>query len=227
MDQASQTYRGEAGRRYHEEKRAVPPSAYPWVARARAQALSPHIRPTDTVFEFGVGYGWNLAALRCQRRLGHDIADAVALTVREKGIEFVADWSQLEDGCVDVVLCHHTLEHVLDPAETLRQLRRLLRNDGRLLLNVPWERERRYLRYRPEEPNHHLYTWNCQNLGNLVSAIGFSVTRVHAARYGYDRFAATAACRLRLGETGYRAVRFALHTLRPLWEIRLQADRGA
>ena len=71
---ARRHYEGDAGKRYHETKRAIPPAAYPWVARLRAEKLTPFVRETDTVFEFGVGFGWNLAALRCQRKIGFDTA---------------------------------------------------------------------------------------------------------------------------------------------------------
>jgi SAM-dependent methyltransferase len=224
MNPATEVYRGERGRRYHAEKRAVPAGAEAWVARARARVFSPHIQPHHTVFEFGVGLGWNLAALTCQRRLGFDIADSTAEVVRSRGVEWVSDLAELGSGLVDVVICHHTLEHVPDPLGTITTLRTLLRADGRLLLTVPWERENRYRRFDPAEPNHHLYTWNCQTLGNLATVGGFAVQKVGTARYGYDRFAATLAWRLGTGETGFRVGRALLRIIRPLWEVRLVAS---
>ena len=76
-DPATQHYQGESGRQYHEVKRAIPPATFDWVARLRARKLAPHIQPDDTVLEFGVGHGWNLAALPCRRRLGFDISELV------------------------------------------------------------------------------------------------------------------------------------------------------
>ena len=220
---ATARYQGEAGRHYQESKRAIPEDSFPWVARLRAGKLMPWVHAEDTVLEYGVGYGWNLAALRCRRRLGFDVAGFLEPQVRAGGIEFVEDTSALSGGVADVVICHHTLEHALHPPEMLAGIRRLLRPGGQLLLFVPFERERRYRRFRADEPNHHLYSWNVQTLGNLVQAAGFEVRTARVDRFGYDRFAAAWAHRLHLGETGFRLIRRAAHLVVPAWEVRLVA----
>jgi SAM-dependent methyltransferase len=218
-------YEGEAGRSYHESKRAIPDQAFPWVARLRAEKLQPHVRIGDVVLEFGVGYGWNLAALNCRRRIGCDAASFLAPAVQARGIEFVTDARSLPDGLADAVVCHHTLEHVPSPSEVLAELRRLLRTGGTLLLFVPFEKERRYRRFRPDEPNHHLYSWNAQTLGNLATDAGFQLRSAGVGRFGYDRVAAAWACRLRLGEAGFRCIRGLAHALRPAGEVRVVATK--
>lgn len=225
MNTTEQRYQGDLGRSYHEVKRGLPAEAIPWVARLRAGKLARWVPPAGVVFEYGVGSGWNLAALPCRRKLGYDVAGFLEATVRAHGIEFVPDPKALADGLADAALCHHTLEHVLAPQVALLEMRRLLRPDGRLVLFTPWERERRYRTFHRHEPNHHLYTWNAQTLGALVEECGFQVESAGVERYGYDRFAAVWACRLRLGEGGFRWLRTALVALRPLWETRVIAAR--
>jgi SAM-dependent methyltransferase len=220
---ATARYQGEAGRHYQESKRAIPEASLPWVAHLRAEKLRSWVRAEDVVLEYGVGYGWNLAALCCRRRLGFDVAEFLEPLIRAGGIEFVKDTSALSGGLADVVICHHTLEHVLHPPVVLTEIQRLLRPGGRLLLFVPFEREPRYRRFEPEEPNHHLYSWNVQTLGNLVRETGFQVRDAGVDRFGYDRFAAAWACRLHLGETGFRIIRWAAHRVFPAWEVRLVA----
>jgi SAM-dependent methyltransferase len=155
--------------------------------------------------------------------LGFDVAEFLEPRVRAGGIEFVKDPDALPANLADLVLCHHTLEHALHPPEMLAGIRRLLRPGGQLLLFVPFERERRYRRFRADEPNHHLYSWNVQTLGNLVQAAGFEVRTARVDRFGYDRFAAAWAHRLHLGETGFRLIRRAAHLVVPAWEVRLVA----
>ena len=220
---AEEFYHGLAGRHYHEGKRALHPKAAPWVMALRSEKFRRYVQPQDTVFEFGVGFGWNLAQIKCARRIGTDIAGFLENHMSSLGIEFVSGIDLIPDGTVDVVICHHTLEHLPNPAETLKQLARILKSQGRLILHVPWEKERRYSHYDPNEPNHHLYTWNAQNLGNLVSVCGFSVESVAVRRYGYDRFASKLAARLGLNEFGFRLIRSALILLRPLYEVELVA----
>jgi SAM-dependent methyltransferase len=218
-------YTGESGRFYHESLLTIPDAAFPWVARLRARKIAPHVRPESTVVEFGVGHGWNLAALQCRERIGFDVGAQVAPIVRKQGIVFVERAEDLRSGSADVLVCHHVLEHVPSPADTLADLRRILAPGGRLLLFVPYEFERRYRRYVADEPNHHLFSWTPQTLGNLVWDCGFAPSSVGIGEYGYDRVAAVWAGRLRLGEPGFHALRRLALTLRPVREVRIVATK--
>jgi SAM-dependent methyltransferase len=224
-DSASALYTGESGRVYHEGKRALSADALPWVMALRAQKFQRYVKPADTVFELGVGAGWNLGKLQCARRSGCDAATFLSPQLTALEIEFVSGLRAMPDDLADVVICHQTLEHLLDPAEALRQLRRVMKPGGTLILHVPWERERRYARYRSDEPNHHLFNWNAQNLGNLVSVLAFRIESLVVRKYGYDRFSANLALRLHLGDSGFRCLRACLVALRPFREVELIARR--
>ncbi|MCC7373036.1 MAG: class I SAM-dependent methyltransferase [Verrucomicrobiales bacterium] len=218
-DPASELYRGASGTAYHEDKRALAGVALDWVQKLRSEKFQPWVRESDTVFELGVGSGWNLARLRCARRIGCDAAGFLADRLRALGIEFHGRTNDIPDGCADVVICHQTLEHLLEPVAALRELARIVKPGGRLILHVPWEVERRYARFDPKEPNHHLYHWNAQNLGNLMTVLGWTIDRLIVRRYGYDRFAAHLAARLRAGEAGFRTLRALMVAVRPLREV--------
>lgn len=219
-------YVGEASAAYHQEKRSVPATALPWVVRARAGMFQQRVRPTDTVLEWGCGFGWNLAGLTCARRVGHDVAESLQASVEASGIEFLHHPESVPSGQFDVVLCHHALEHVPDPYRVLGEIRRLLRPQGVLILAVPFEIERRYRRFDPAEPNHHLYSWNVQTLGNLLHSAAFRVDELGLRVYGYDRRAAMLAVRFRAGESGFRVIRAVLRRLRPIREIAAVASPG-
>jgi SAM-dependent methyltransferase len=225
-DAARQAYRGAAGQAYHGEKRAVPQAAIPWLIRVRAAVFQPEIGLMDSVIELGCGAGWNLAGLKCGRRVGMDVAVLLRAEVESAGIEFCETTAHLPPAQFDRVLCHHALEHVPDPLGCLAEACRLLTPKGRLLLAVPWEREARYRRFDPAEPNHHLFSWNVQTLGNLVTVAGLEIDSIGLRTYGYDRRAAIWAVRFGLGEAGFRGIRQMLQTLRPLKEVVVVARRG-
>jgi SAM-dependent methyltransferase len=222
-DRAARFYQNAAGREYHEGKRALAPGAVEWVMRLRAEKFQPHVRPADVVVELGVGAGWNLGQLKCARRIGCDASEFLAERLAALGIEFVPALASIGEATADVALCHHTLEHLLDPAGALRELARVLKPDGKLVLHVPWDRERRFANYRLDEPNHHLFTWNAQSIGNLVAALGWRIERIHTQRYGYDRFAANLAARFGLGGSGFRTGRKLMLALWPWHEVELVA----
>ena len=213
MTGAERHYTGEPGKQYHGTKRLLPPDSVPWVARLRAEKIQPFVSNTDTVFEYGAGSGWNLIALRCHRRIAFDISESV--NAADKYIEWVRDIASVPNASANVLICHHTLEHLMNPVEALEAMRRILRPGGRLLLFVPFEREGRYRTFNPAEPNHHLYSWNVQTLGNLVSESGFQVESAGIGRFGYDRFAALWASKFKIGEHGFRLIRLVAHTVMP------------
>ncbi|MEO7299781.1 MAG: class I SAM-dependent methyltransferase [Verrucomicrobiota bacterium] len=220
---AARHYLGEDGHNYHYSKRALPENAVPWLARLRWQKISPYVQSSDAVFEFGVGSGWNLRDLRCAARAGLDVSSFLQGVVEKHGITFFTDVSKIEPASFDVVLCHHTLEHLIDPAKSLQQMKGMLKTAGRLLLFVPFEKERRYRRFDRAEPNHHLYSWNLQTLGNLVEESGFKVIEGKVSRFGYERFSGSFALRWKLGEKGFRFIHSALLLLRPAFEIKIVA----
>ncbi len=224
-DAAARLYQETSGSQYHDHKRALRPEAREWVMALRAEKFQPYVKPDAVVFELGVGSGWNLGRLRCARRIGCDASTFLADRVKALGIEFISDLQAVPEAVADTVICHHALEHLLEPAAGLRQLARILKSDGKLILHAPWERERRYARYQADESNHHLYNWNAQNLGNLAVVCGYQMNQVRVRRYGYDRFAANLAVRLRAGASGFRLLRAGLITLRPLREVELLASR--
>lgn len=225
QEKTEQRYRGDSGRVYHETKRSIPDAAYSWVARLRAAKIAPYVTASDTVLEYGVGTGWNLAALTCGRRIGFDLASHLEAEVCQHGIAFISDLGTLAAGSLDVAICHHVLEHTPNPAQSLEKIKTLLKTGGRLLLFVPFEKERRYRRYDAAEPNHHLYSWNVQTLGNLVIDCGFVIEQACIGRFGYDRFAAVWAVRLGLGERAFQIIRGLAHGIAPMSEIRITARK--
>jgi hypothetical protein len=104
-------------------------------------------------------------------------------------------------------------------------MRGLVRVGGRVLLFVPFEKERRYRHFDRSEPNHHLYSWNAQTLGNLVTECAFKIDSIGIGEFGYDRFAASFATRLKLGEGAFRLIRRMTHLVKPASEVRCVAVR--
>jgi SAM-dependent methyltransferase len=225
-DEIEQRYKGEKGKQYHETRLFVPDVAYPWVAKLRSCKFSSEVDEKDTLFEYGIGTGLNISRIRCKKRLGFDVAAHLLPIVESQGITFVRETAEIADESIDNVICHHVLEHTSDPPGALREIHRMLRVNNKLLLFVPYEKERKYRRYDPVEPNNHLYSWNVQTLGNLVESCGFKVVKGIIGRFGYDRFAAVWAVRLGVGEIGYRFIRAMCHLVFPSLEVRIIAIKS-
>lgn len=220
-DEIRAAYQGAGGRAYFGEF-AQDEHAKMAIARQRARKLQPHVRPTDSVLEYGVGMGYNLRFLRCSEKWGFDLSETFHEDCARAGITLVYALSALGDRKFDVVICHHVLEHVPDPVDTLGEIGSLLGQDGQLLLHVPFETRRRYRRFSTGDTAHHLFSWNAQTLGNLLQATGFDVVNVRVQPFSYERRLAPLA---RAGDAVYRGGLWLLRLLRPENEVFAIAKR--
>ena len=223
MPTAESFYQADSG--YHATQLEVPEVAYTLMAAERARKIQPEIDPAWRVLEYGVGTGLNLAAVKCRARWGFDIASHLGPALAQRGIQFFPAMAQVPGESVDAVLCHHALEHVPSPGAALAEMRRVLTGGGRLLLYVPFEQEARYRSFRADEPNHHLYSWNPQTLGNLVETAGFAVEQAYCGATGYERFAAMKVAQLGGGALAHRALLATLRLLQPVEEVRVVARK--
>jgi SAM-dependent methyltransferase len=100
-------------------------------------------RPCEGSFlEFGCGSGHFLmqAASYFEHSLGVEINAAAAKECQARNLDVrEIDIARLESHSYDVIAAFQVLEHVPDPGETLRQLVRLLRPEGQLVIAVPNE----------------------------------------------------------------------------------------
>ncbi|MGP8246934.1 MAG: class I SAM-dependent methyltransferase [Bryobacteraceae bacterium] len=211
-------YIGESGLAYHRANHSFKEEIYTIVARSRARKFAAWVTEEDVVLEYGVGTALNLIGLVCKTRLGFDISPAGRDICAAHGIAFTTSESDLAPASYSVVICHHVLEHVSNPYAMLCLLSTLLRSGGRLILNVPFEDRASYRRFKYDEPNHHLYSWNPQTLGNLVVAAGLELERIDIRPFGYEQRLAP------IGRTSFFLYRCALtlvRALRPVREIML------
>ncbi len=209
---------------YYLEELAMPEPDYAMVSRQRGEKIQPYIKPSDVVFEYGVGSGLNLASLVCRARYGFDINPSAIGIARQHGVEIVETCDGIE-AAYDVVICHHVLEHLLAPAECLVMLRHVLRVGGKLLLFVPYDVQRRYRRHIASDKNYHLYSWTPHTLANLAIECGFEVQSAALGTFGYNRIAARLATTLKVGDIGFRFLWRCAHLIRREREVRVVATR--
>lgn len=136
-----------------------------------------HVRPTDTVLDFGCNDGLFLSLLDAHRRIGVEVNPAAREQCAWPDIELHGDIGEIADGVADVAISNHCLEHTLAPYESLCQIRRVLKPGGKLVLVLPFDdwRSPFHRVWRANDPNNHLFTWSPMNIGNLLTEAGFRV----------------------------------------------------
>ena len=84
-------------------------------------------------------------------------------------------------GRFDVVLCNHVIEHVPEPGNALRELFRVLRPGGLLIVGVPNEGclmarvRNRFIQPRIGRETDHVNFFTAQSLARLIAGAGFKV----------------------------------------------------
>lgn len=146
-------------------------------ARAVRRLVAKHVAPGSRILDAGCGTGLNLRNLP-KGSVGIDInpRNVAILRARLPDHEIVlGDIEEMPfaDASFDAVVCTEVLEHVPDPVVALREIRRVLRPEGRLLGSVPSRSLIWRLRFLSStcphsEPFHNEYTRD--EVGTLLGA---------------------------------------------------------
>jgi SAM-dependent methyltransferase len=131
------------------------------------------ISSDSRVLDFGCGGGFLLKGLQCGKRVGVEVNPAAIETAKSNGIEVYSKVADIPDAYVDVIISENALEHTLQPLEELKHLYKKLVVGGKIVFVVPCDSIS--FCYKPNDINHHLYSWSPMNLGNLFTEAGFSV----------------------------------------------------
>jgi len=176
-------YRGELGEEY-----------FGWQGRGNdlcaeieVPKFAPHVSERDTVVDFGCGGAALLAILPAGERIGIEPNPPARGAGEARGVRMVASPGELEDSIADVVISNHALEHTLSPLDELRELRRILKPGGRLVLWLPLDDWRTQRKPRSDE-NHHLFTWTPLLLANLLEEAGFTVRECRVVAHAWPQF---------------------------------------
>ncbi|MEJ7811817.1 MAG: methyltransferase domain-containing protein [Gemmatimonadaceae bacterium] len=159
------------------------------------------VRPGAKILDVGCGdgarYGRHLRAAGVLLS-GVDVSEVAVQAARSNGIDATVvnldERLPFPDGTFDGVICLEVLEHLVDPEFTARDVLRLLRPGGHLLVSVPnvgfWAVRMELLatghfnpkgnpvtqrRYPWRDP--HLRFFNSQTLRSMLTDVGFRVER--------------------------------------------------
>lgn len=168
----------------------------------------PHFDKPGRVLDSGSGSGWALVPFkeRGWECVGIDpSAAAVEFGRRQYGIDIDVGTVQTihyPDNHFDYIRSNHSLEHDPDCADTLKEFRRIIKPDGKLLIGVP-NIESAPARFYGEDWWYlcapvHTYNYSRRHLTRLLESAGFEVERV---RYCGDWGGVLGSMQIRLNKS--------------------------
>ncbi|RKS99451.1 bifunctional 2-polyprenyl-6-hydroxyphenol methylase/3-demethylubiquinol 3-O-methyltransferase UbiG [Flavobacterium sp. 123] len=92
-----------------------------------------------SILDIGAGTGEFLSVARQDgwKTIGVEPSDKAKAIAKNKGVSFVEQTSELESHSFDVISMWHVLEHVPDLKQQIKELKRLLKPNGTLIIAVP------------------------------------------------------------------------------------------
>ena len=87
----------------------------------------------------------------------------------------------LKNQSVDGILAKHLLEHVVDPIKALTEWKRVLKENGKLVVLCP---DYRYCEAISVDPSH-VHAFTPDSVVSLMRAVGFQITRTESVKPGY------------------------------------------
>lgn len=211
-----------------------------WARRALRfdrRTREPDFAQPGRVLDFGCGAGEFLLSLRAKGWACHgvELSEIARERAGKAGLDVRAAITGPDGfaaGSFDYVRANHSLEHVLCPAQTLREMHDVLRPGGTLFLGVPTTSSEN-ARVFGESWWHvtaplHTFVPSTSGLLDLLQRTGFRVTRVSTN----GDFAGTAgSLQIRLNRGRRPSSQGLLFTLKPLlllahWYAKVQDARG-
>lgn len=181
-----EAYYGDEGRRFV--------GVMEWmVGRFRAGRVDTVLRfhrsgSPGSILDVGCGRGLMLASLKARgwSCAGTEVSDQLAARLRERGIAVYAAANladcHLPAESFDVITLWHSLEHVAHPAQTTREVSRLLKPGGVMIVETPnlasWQAAVGGGRWFHLDTPRHLYHFSADTLRGMLADAGLKPIRV-------------------------------------------------
>jgi ubiquinone/menaquinone biosynthesis C-methylase UbiE len=138
------------------------------------------------VLDVGCGTGTHIIALAKKKRECHGADPFVAISLakakkraKEERTKIflykaIGEYLPYKDEKFDLVLCLSTLQHVADQKSTLREIRRVLKHNGKLLISIPTTKNIHTL-FREIVPEYFTAAFSIATIRRILADEGFQI----------------------------------------------------
>ncbi len=152
--------------------------------RKKVALIDSLVKKPGELLDLGCGTGDFLLTAKQGgwKTFGTEPGDAARKLAQSKGLEVSLDSQLFAHGSFDIITMWHVLEHVPDPDSQMREILRLLRSDGYVLIAVPNFKSHDAKHYGRHwaayDVPRHLWHFSRKSIDNLARRHGMEVTKV-------------------------------------------------
>lgn len=153
-----------------------------------SETNDPKFPVPGTILDLGCGVGTFLAKAREKgwKTYGVEPSQDAASIGSKQGLDIfpgTLNEAKYPDSFFDYVRSNHSFEHISDPKDVLREIRRVLKPDGKLFIGVPnvagWAAKHYRENWWYLCPPVHTFGYSPETLSRLLASEGFEVVKVH------------------------------------------------
>lgn len=108
-------------------------------AQRRMKQISSHIDSKVSLLEIGSGSGafLSIANSYFKRAIGIEPDNPSQKYLKDKNLEIYSDLKEIKGQKFDIIVIFHVLEHILNPIDFLKTLKKYLNANGKIIIEVP------------------------------------------------------------------------------------------
>jgi 2-polyprenyl-3-methyl-5-hydroxy-6-metoxy-1,4-benzoquinol methylase len=185
-------YESEDYQSHHNQKKTFLNFIYNTVKKRsfkRKESIFQNGATQKSVLDIGAGSGDFLEYCKDQNYLvtGTEPTEVARKIAKQKGIELYESLDRIKDKSFDVITMWHVLEHVPNLFECLEQLKKMLKEEGKLIVAVPnfksYDAEYYKEHWAAYDVPRHLWHFSQKSIRTLFESVDMKVVNVHPLKY--------------------------------------------
>lgn len=139
------------------------------------QFFKKFIKQNSDILDFGCGTGELLDMINVQKKIGIEVNPYSILQLKKKKIVYCKSLNRLKNKKFDLIFALSVLDHLENPFEILKNFKKYLKKNGKLILIVRQDSFNQNLSNSKYKEN--LYSWSILSFSNILLKLNYKIIK--------------------------------------------------